>query len=82
MGYTCVKFNLSNMKKIAVMLSLFAFLMVGCSSGTEKKVQESQQKGDQQYDDLLKNLEQKTKSDKNNQQKAPKKDQAATQKSE
>jgi len=65
------------MKKILIMLSFAALIMVGCSSGTEKKVEESQQKGEQQYDDLLKNLEQKTNSDKNSQ----KKDEAATQKS-
>jgi len=74
------------MKKLVIILGLFAFLMIGCSSGTEKKVQESQQKGEQQYDDLLKNLEQKTKSDintdKKNQKTTTKKEQAATQKSE
>lgn len=72
------------MKKLLGILSIFAFLMVGCSSGTEKKVQESQQKGEKQYDDLLKNLEQKTKSNpkKNDEKAATKKEQADTQKSE
>ncbi len=66
------------MKKFAIMLSLITLVMAGCSSGSEKKVQESQQKGAEQYDDLLKNLEQKTKSTK---KEAPKKEAATTQKS-
>lgn len=68
------------MKQFLLILSVVSILMVGCSSGTEKTVKESQQKGDQQYDELLKNLEQKTKpSAKDN--KNTKKEEATTQKS-
>jgi len=68
------------MKQILLVFSLASILIVSCSSGTEKKAADSQQKGTEQYDDLLKNLENKTKPATKKAEDAGK--DAATQKSE